>query len=172
MIKLQPVSSHPASHIIHTCRHAVLQANDNGWIKMVLGVEVGLGSGHNVLDRDPAPLPKKGGRPQSLLNFGPFYCGQTAGCIKMPLSMEVGLIPNDFVLDGEPAPSQKGAEPPICGPRVLWPNGCVDQDATWYRGKTRPRRRCFRWTHSSALKGAQPPVFGSCLLWPNGWMDE
>jgi len=30
-----------------------------GWIKMPLGTEVSLGSGHNVLDEDPAP-PRKG----------------------------------------------------------------------------------------------------------------
>ena len=41
-----------------------------GWIKMPLGVEVGLGPGHIVLDGEPAPLPKKGG--QSRLIFGPF----------------------------------------------------------------------------------------------------
>jgi len=50
----------------------------------------------------------------------------------MPLGMEVGLSPGDFVLDGDPAPKQKLAEPPIFGPRLLWPNGCMDQDATWY----------------------------------------
>ena len=32
-----------------------------GWIKMALGMEVGLGPGHIVLDGDPAPLPKKRG---------------------------------------------------------------------------------------------------------------
>jgi len=32
------------------------------WIKMQFGMEVGIGPGHNVLDGDPAPLPKKGGR--------------------------------------------------------------------------------------------------------------
>jgi len=48
----------------------------------------------------------------------------------------------------------------------------MDQDATWYGGKPRPRRRCVRRDRSSPLKGQQPPVFGSCLLWPNGWMDE
>ena len=32
-----------------------------GWIKMPLGMEVGLGPGHIVLDRDPAPPPPKGG---------------------------------------------------------------------------------------------------------------
>jgi len=29
---------------------------------------------------------------------------------------------------------QKGVEPPIFGPRLLWPNGWMDQDATWCPG--------------------------------------
>jgi len=33
-----------------------------GWFKMALGMEVGLGPGHIVLDGEPAPLPQKGGR--------------------------------------------------------------------------------------------------------------
>ena len=41
-----------------------------GWIKMALGMEVGLGPGHIVLDRDPAPLPKKGAEPP---NFRPIF---------------------------------------------------------------------------------------------------
>ena len=39
-------------------------------------------------------------------------CSQTAGWTKMPL----------------------GTEAPIFVPRLLWPNGCMDQDATWYGG--------------------------------------
>ena len=31
-----------------------------GWIKIKLGMEVGLGLGHTVLNGDPAPLPKSG----------------------------------------------------------------------------------------------------------------
>jgi len=31
-----------------------------GWIKVALGMEVGLVPGHIVLDGDPAPLPQKG----------------------------------------------------------------------------------------------------------------
>jgi len=31
-----------------------------GWIKMALGMKVGLGPGHTVLDGDPVPFPKKG----------------------------------------------------------------------------------------------------------------
>jgi len=38
-----------------------------GWIKMKLGMEVGLGPGHIVLDGDPA-APKRG---HSHLRFGP-----------------------------------------------------------------------------------------------------
>ena len=91
----------------------------------------------------------------------------------MPLGMNVGLSQGDFVLDGDPAPTPEGAEPnPIFGLCLLWPNGCMDQDATWYGGKPRPRRRCVKWGRSSSLKGAHPPVFVSCLLWPNGRMDE
>jgi len=38
-----------------------------GWIKMKLGMEVGLGPAHIVLDRDPAPPPQRGTAP----NFRP-----------------------------------------------------------------------------------------------------
>jgi len=82
-----------------------------GWIKMALGMEVGLGQGHIVLDGEPAPLPQKGGRaPQFSAHF---YCCQTVGCIKMPPGMEVGLSPGNFVLDGNPvSPPLKGHSPP------------------------------------------------------------
>jgi len=49
----------------------------------------------------------------------------------MPLGLEVGLGPGDFVLDGDPArhstpsPKKGWAEPPIFGPCLLWPNGCM-----------------------------------------------
>jgi len=31
----------------------------------------------------------------------------------------------------------------------------MDQDATWYEGRRRPRRHCVRWESSAPLKGAQ-----------------
>ena len=102
---------------------------------MPLGVEVCLRPGHFVLVGDPAPLPKKeaepmGGAP-NFCSHG--YCGQTAGWIKMALGMEVGLSPFHIVLDGDTAPlPKKGSEPPIIGPSLLWPNGWMHQDATWY----------------------------------------
>ena len=37
------------------------------WIKMSLGVELGLGLGDFVLDGDPAPSPNRGRAPSSIL---------------------------------------------------------------------------------------------------------
>jgi len=151
---------------------------------MALGIEVGLGPGHIVLDGDPAPLPQKwayppifgpfllwpngwmhqdatwyGGRPrprrhcatlQSPQFSAHIYCVQTTGWIKMALGIEVGLGPGHIVLDGDPASlPKKWAHPPIFGPFLLWPNGWMHQDATWYGGRPRPRRHCARWGSSS-----------------------
>ena len=53
--------------------------------------------------------------------------------------------------------SQRGRAP-IFGPYLLWPNGCMDQGATWYRGRPRPRRLCVRWGHRSpSPKGGVAP---------------
>jgi len=104
------------------------------WIKTPLSMGVSLGIRDIVLDGDPAPS-LKGHSPQFSANS---RCGQTAGWTKMPLVMEVGLGPGGFVFDGDPAtPSRKKAHPPhlIFGPCLLWPNGWMDQDATWYGGK-------------------------------------
>ena len=77
------------------------------WIKMSLGMELGLGPGDFVLDGaavPSSPSPKFSAH---------VYCGQTAGWIKLVLGMEVGLSPGDFVLDGDPAPlPENGAQPP------------------------------------------------------------
>jgi len=40
-----------------------------GWIKLKLGMQVGLGPVHIVLDGDPAPLPKETERPFSAHKF-------------------------------------------------------------------------------------------------------
>ena len=37
----------------------------------------------------------------------------------------------------------------VCNVGVLWPNGWMDQDVTWYRGRPRPRPQCVRWGPSS-----------------------
>jgi len=116
-----------------------------GWIKMAVGMEV-----------DQLLFPKRAHNPQFLAHF---YCGQTAGCIKMSLGTEVRLGPGNIVLNGAHL-SPKRAQPPIFGLCLLWPNGCMYQDTTWYGGWPQPRQHCVRWGPSSSFrKGAQPPNF-------------
>jgi len=45
----------------------------------------------------------------------------------------------------------------VCNDRVLWPDGWMDQDATWYEGRPRPWRHCVRWGPSSPTERAQQP---------------
>ena len=56
------------------------------------------------------------------------------------------------------------AEPPIFGPCLLWPNGCVDQDATWYAGRPRPSHIVLDGDPAPLpKKGQSPPIFGPFL---------
>jgi len=99
-----------------------------------------------------------------------------AGWIKMALAMEVGLGLVHIVLDGDRAPHPKkgGRAPlPIFGPSLLWPNGWMQQGATWHGGRPQPRRLCKMGTQPPTPKGAEPhPIFGPSLLWLNGCMDQ
>jgi len=83
-----------------------------GWIKMPLGMEVGLIPGDCVRWGPSSPPLKGGGAPAQFSAH--FYCGQMAAWIKMPLVMEVGLSPDNIVLDGDraaPPPQKKGTAP-------------------------------------------------------------
>ena len=80
-----------------------------GWIKMPLGMEVGLGPGHIVLDGGPLTPSPKGHTPQFSAHVS---CGQSAGSIKMPLGREVDLGPGDSVRWGSSSAPPKGAQPP------------------------------------------------------------
>jgi len=136
---------------------------------MPLGTEIGLGPGDIVLRGDPVP-PKQGTAPISVH----VYCGKTARWTKIPLGMEVGLGPGDLVLDGDPAPpAKKMAQPqPIFGPCLLWPNGWMDEDATSYGSRPRPRPHCVRRRPSSPQRGTAAPPFGPCLLWPRSPISD
>ena len=74
-------------------------------------------------------LQKKGTAPTQFLAH--VYCGQTDGWIKMPLDTKVNLGPGDVVLDWVAAPPKR-AQPPVFGSCLLWPDGWMDEDATWY----------------------------------------
>jgi len=94
-----------------------------------------------ILENVPCPI------------FGPCLLWPNGWMDQDGIGMEVNLGPGHIVLDGDPAPlPKKVAEPPIFGPFLFWPSGWMHQDATWYRGRPRPRRLCFRWGHSYPQK--------------------
>jgi len=116
----------------------------------------------------PSLLPQKG---WSTTQFSVLvYCGQMAAWIKMPLGTEVGLGLRNTVFDVDPAtPRKKGTPTPTqFRPCLLWPNGWVDEDATWYGRRPWLRPHCTTRGPSSRESGtaAHPPLFGPCLLWP------
>ena len=64
------------------------------------------------------------------------YCGQTVEWIKMTLGMVVDwfALAQATLLDGNPAPPKRGDTGPNLRPMSVvakWPNGWMDQDATW-----------------------------------------
>jgi len=90
---------------------------------MVLGMEVGLGPGHIVLDGNPAPLPKKGVEPH---NFRPISIVAKRlyfGYVTQDTTWYGGRSqPRRRCVRWEPSsPSPKGAQPPIFGQCPLWP---------------------------------------------------
>ena len=93
----------------------------------------------------------------------------------MKLGTQVGLGIGHIMLRGDPTPPPlKGHSPPIFGPYLLRPNGCMDQDVTWYGGRPRPRRLCVRWGPSCPLpkRGQSPPQFSAhvCCDQTAGWI--
>jgi len=125
---------------------------------MPLDREVDIGPGDIVLRGDPAP--PKGHSPQFLAHI---CCGQTAGWSKMPHGMEVGFGPGHIVLDGNQMPLKRGTAPQLLGSCLLWPNGWMDQDATWYEGRHRPRPHCVTWGSSFPHNWGTAPNFRPCM---------
>jgi len=78
----------------------------------------------------------------------------------MKLGTVICLSPGHIMLDGDPAPAPKGAQPPIFGPCLLWSNGWMDQDATWYGGRPQRRQHCIRWggSYPEIKETQQPPT--------------
>jgi len=125
-----------------------------GRIKIKLGVHVGLGPGHIVLDGDPAPPSQRGTAPTPPQFSAHICCGQMPAWIKMPLCTEVGLGPGDFVLDADSTHSlsKKGAEPPHFRPMFIVAKRVDGSRWTWHGGRPQPRRLCVRWRPSPLPK--------------------
>jgi len=137
---------------------------------MALGMEVGLSRPRRLcVRRGPSFFSPKGAQfPQFSANV---RCGQTTGWTKMALGMEVGLGPGRLCVRWGPSYPQNRVHThhhPVFCPYLLWPNGWMDEDATWYGSRPRPRPHCIRWGGPSCARNghSSPHLFGPCLLWP------
>jgi len=125
--------------------------------------------GHIVLDGDPSP--KKGHsspmfRPMSIvakrLDGSRCHLVPTR-CKPRPWPLCVTWGPSSH--------QKRGLAASDFSAHVLWPNGCMDQDVTWYGLRPRPRRHSVRRGPSCTppQKGCN---FSANELWPNGRMDQ
>ena len=110
-----------------SCVHVMLVycGQTVGWIKMKLGVEVGLGHGHIVLDGDPDPPSPKGHRPQFSA-----HVLWPSGWMDQDATWYVGRPQSrpHCVRCGPCSPKRvQPPPPPIFGPYLLWPNGRPSQ---------------------------------------------
>jgi len=138
------------------------------WIKMKLGIMVGLGPGQILLDGDAA-LPAKGAQPPI---FGP-----------CPLCPNGWMDEDAPWCGGRPRPTRLSVRlelsfPPKTGiaanfrPMSIVENGWMDQDATWYGGRPHPRQHCVRWGPSPPQKGHSPQFLAHVCCSQNSWMDQ
>jgi len=132
---------------------------------MPLGMEVGLGPGDFEFDVDPAPPGKKGTAP--IPNFWPMsIVAKRLDESRCLIGTDVNLGQGDVVLDGVAAPPKRGTAP-VFGRCLLWPNGWMDEDATWYGSRPRPWPHCVRrvtGTQLSRERGTAAPSFRSMSI--------
>jgi len=78
-------------------------------------------------------------------------------------------------METQSPPQKGGGAPQIFGPCLLWPNGWMDQDATWHEARLSPGDSVLDGDSAPTVPTKvveQHPIFGPRLLWPNGCMDE
>jgi len=71
---------------------------------------------------------------------------------------------------GSQLPPEKGHTHPtqFFGPCLLWPNGWMDEDATCYACRHRPRPHCVRRGPSCPQRGTTAPLFSSHVYCGHG----
>ena len=102
-----------------------------------------------VLDGDPAP-PQKGGRAPSPI-FGPFWFDSIGRAVLQTVAQ-----------NGSPyaiRPLSVLSVCPVYDVGVLWPNGWMDQDATWYEGMALVQATLCYMGIQLPLKGHSPPFW-------------
>jgi len=136
-----------------------------GWIKMALGMEVGLGRGHIVLDSDLAPFPKKEQSPQI---FGPFLLWPS-GWMHQDVTWYGGRPqPRRLCVRWGPSfPSLKGYSPQFlsnvrCGQTTGWMKTPLGTEVD-----LGPGHIVLDGVPALRERGTAAPLhlFGPCLLW-------
>ena len=125
-----------------------------GWIKMTLGMEVGLSSGNFVLDGDPAPSPKRGGALSPI--FGKFLLCPNGWMHHNATWYGGRPQPRGLCVRWGPIrPSPKGGTAPD-----FWPMSVVAQPHSMKVGLEPGDIYCVRWGPSTLPKrGTASPNF-------------
>ena len=129
------------------------------WIKISLGMEVGLGPGDFALDGDPALPPQKGNRAP---NFRSMFIGPNGWMDQDGTWHGNRPQPRRLCVKWRPSPSSKRGLPSFWPALLLWPSGWMYQDATWYGGKFQPTRLFVRWGPSSPPKFSAHVYYNYC----------
>jgi len=120
-------------------------------------MEVGLSPGDFVLDGDWGSPPLKGHSPPQFSAMS--VVAKRLDGLRWHL-VWVGLGPSDFVFDGTQLPPQQRAHNhPVFGPCLLWPNGWMDEDATWYGSRPRPCYIVLVGVRALRETGTAAPIF-------------
>jgi len=112
------------------------------------------------------PSPKGEQSPQFSANV---RYGQTTGWTKMALGIGRSASAQATLCSMEtqlPPEQRAHPPPPSFGPCLLWPNGWMDEDTTWYGSRPRPRHIVSDGIPALREAGTEPPSFRPCLLWP------
>jgi len=88
----------------------------------------------------------------------------------MPFITEVGLSRGDIVLDADPTPPPKKGTTPIFGPCLLWPKGCMYQDATCREVNVGKATLCYIGTHLSHNGAQSANIRPMCCGQTVGWI--
>jgi len=142
---------------------------------MKLGMQVGLGPGHIVLDGYQAPPHPKGHNHPTI--FHPYLLRPNGFMDKDATWYGARPRPRRLVLDGDPAPlPQKGGGAPQFSAHVY-----CNKTARWIKMVLQvlgmevgpsPADFVLDGDPAPPKKGAEPQIFGPCLLWRNGWMHQ
>jgi len=134
---------------------------------------VGLGTDYVVLDGDPAHPPTK-----KIGDTAPKFRPMSVVAKRLDESSQgtsrYGGRPRSrprCVRWGPSSPHLNGAQPPLFGPCLLWPNGWMDHDATWYEGYPQAEQHCVICGPSSNPKGHSCPFSARvCCGQTAGWI--